>query len=99
MLCPAASVRLSRAPHFSGGDEHPAALGQAVFFSCGVRFDVDIPRHLRRQRHLQAFQNMSGSAMGTPGPTQKAGTIGDVAFKLVESWNSCFFLYAVQLYR
>ena len=28
----AASVRLSRAPHFSGGDEHPAALGQAVFF-------------------------------------------------------------------
>ena len=29
----AASVRLSRAPHFSGGDEHPAALGQAVFFS------------------------------------------------------------------
>ena len=25
----AASVRLSRAPHFSGGDEHPAALGQA----------------------------------------------------------------------
>ena len=27
----AASVRLSRAPHFSGGDEHPAALGQAVF--------------------------------------------------------------------
>ena len=28
---PAASVRLSRAPHFSGGDEHPAALGQAVF--------------------------------------------------------------------
>ena len=33
---PAASVRLSRAPHFSGGDEHPAALGQAVFFSGGV---------------------------------------------------------------
>ena len=28
---PDASVRLSRAPHFSGGDEHPAALGQAVF--------------------------------------------------------------------
>ena len=28
----AASVRLSRAPHFRGGDEHPAALGQAVFF-------------------------------------------------------------------
>ena len=27
----AASARLSRAPHFSGGDEHPAALGQAVF--------------------------------------------------------------------
>ena len=32
----AASVRLSRAPHFSGGNEHPAALGQAVFFSGGV---------------------------------------------------------------
>ena len=28
----AASVRLSRAPHFSSGDEHPAALGQAVLF-------------------------------------------------------------------
>ena len=32
----AASVRLSRAPHFSSGNEHPAALGRAVFFSGGV---------------------------------------------------------------
>ena len=43
----AAFVRLSRAPHFSGGDEHPAVLGQAVCFSGGVKQPAAPVDHLR----------------------------------------------------
>ena len=51
----AASLRLSRAPHLSGGDEHPAALGQAFFFfSSGV--EQPASQHVLHQKQAKRRQ-------------------------------------------